>query len=145
MGEDDRNTTPPADRVLSQAQVSGTGIVQMHKDDNNTTIEAATIAADVEKARIAGNLALAKLIAMWASGVIGAVTLVLVVGLALYYGQGVVAIVIVGLTVAALAVYLGRSFVFNAFGTKVGTGAAVATVSEPNEKPQPPAGTDATG
>lgn len=145
MGEDDKKTIPPVERVLSQAQVSGTGFVTMHKDDNDTAVERDTIAADVEKARIAGNLALAKLIAMWASGLVGSATLVLVVGLALYYGQGVVAIVIVGLTVAALAVYLGRSFMFNAFGAKVGTGGAVASASEPIEKPQPPDGTDTTG
>jgi hypothetical protein len=117
---DDKATTPPAE----QRQVSPTGIVKMHVDDNDTKVDVAKIQADVEKAK----LATLQSIAMWSGGVFA---LVCVVGLALYYEQGAVAVVVVGLAVAALAVYLGRSFVFRAAGIGVGTGDA----AKPPESP----------
>lgn len=117
----------PTSKEAPPRQLSPTGIVKMHVDDNDTKVDVATIQADVEKARIAGNLALAKLIAMWAGGAVAAFTVVAVVGLALFYGQGTVAIVVAGLGVAALAVVLGRSFMFKApGGIGVGTGDAAA-------------------
>lgn len=116
----DNATTPPAPK-RPEAQVTGTGIVAMHKDDNDTAVDVAKIAADVEKARIAGNLALVKLIAMWAGGAVGAATLVAVVGLALYYGQVAVVGIIGGIAAMVAAIYYGRSFTFQGFGVKAGT------------------------
>jgi len=127
-------------------QVSGTGYVAMHKDDNDTKVETATIAADVEDKRIKGRLEekrieaaarleLVKTIALWSGIVIGTLALVVINGFALYYGHTEVAVADGALLVVGLAVFLGRALTLKVPGVDASTGAAVP----------PPAGGDNSG